>query len=202
MYRALLAIIAFLVLTAPVEGQPAAPGNLAINSVNQFGLMWDYSEVVTSFIIQVAPAGQTSPLTTLLIVPGSAMLDGKVATLNVPIPPAGVWDLTVVATSSSGTSPPSNTVRLTVSATATPDVPCTYIPAGFTVMETRPVGYLLIGRIVYVNADANSKTLAATRVEQLRSWGWIGSPWPEIDPVDGKSVLRIRFWCRRVPNLQ
>jgi hypothetical protein len=39
------------------------------------------------------------------------------------------------------------------------------------------------------------------RVEQFHAWGWILSPWPELDPVDNKNVLRIRAWCRVVPGL-
>lgn len=167
-----------------------------------FGVAWDYTEPVLGFRIY-SRVLNTQGWNLLTTVTGSAMANGEVIAYNVPQPAPGTHELMVTAFNDGAgvESSESNIVRFVVLEPPSP-TPCTYIPAGAVEAETRPVGYLLIGRIIYDNADGNSKTNAARRVEQFKKWGWLLSPWPEIDPADGKHVLRVRAWCKVVPGLE
>lgn len=186
--------ILFTLMAGPAFAQ-APPTNLRTIAAGTFGLMWDYTDTVTGFNVRAGNAEGVVKL--LAVVPGTAMLNGQVAVIDVPSPGPGTWNLIVTAFAGTSESAGSNQVRIFVP-DPPPVEPCTYIPNGATEAETRPPGYLLIGRIVYDNNSTQSKTDAALRVQKFVKWGWLLTPWPEIDPVDGKYVLRVRAWCRFV----
>ncbi len=197
------ALLLMMLAATEAVAQPAPPTNLVSLVQNTFGLYWDYTDNVEGFRIYATVLGSNTNRKVLATVPGSTMSAGHVAVLDIPSPGPGSWEVTVTAFNGPSESPSSNAVRAFAVDPETPIglLPCTYIPSGATEREERPVGYLLIGRIIYDINSTVSKTAAATRAEQLHRWGWIGSPWPEKDPVDGKDVLRVRFWCREVPGL-
>lgn len=136
-----VACAGLLLWPSTVLGQaPPAPTNTKVMTGGSFGLLWDYTDVVDGFRVQVTPL-DGSVATVLSTVPGNAMLNGQVAVLDLPTPTPGSWNLTVVAFKGAQVSPPSNVVRLFVPTPVVPPAPtsCAYVnPQG--VLTPKPIG--------------------------------------------------------------